>query len=73
ILEAPRSHFYTCFGWAAMSCTLTGDISMRKWLIIIAGLVLILLGIGLWLSSKATEGRPPPGEIRQEISNVFDN
>ncbi|MEM9667597.1 MAG: hypothetical protein AAF950_01625 [Pseudomonadota bacterium] len=44
---------------------------MRKWLIIIGALVLILLGIGVWLAGKATEGKPEPGEIRQEIENVF--
>ncbi|MEO0883971.1 MAG: hypothetical protein AAFY34_14750 [Pseudomonadota bacterium] len=46
---------------------------MRKWFILIAGLVLILLGIGIWLASKATEGRPAQGEVRQEIENVFEN
>ena len=44
---------------------------MRKWLIFIGILAVALLGIGLWLASKATEGKPEPGEIRQEIENVF--
>lgn len=46
---------------------------MRKWLIIILGLILILFGISLWLASKATDGRPEPGEVRQEIQNVFED
>ncbi len=44
---------------------------MRKWLIFILVIVLALIGAGLWLAGKANEGKPAPGEVRQEIGNVF--
>lgn len=44
---------------------------MRKWLIFIAVLAAIILGVGLWLASKAETGKPDTGEVRQEIENVF--
>ncbi|MEE9380055.1 MAG: hypothetical protein V3V03_01490 [Hyphomonadaceae bacterium] len=44
---------------------------MRKWLILLLVLVLALAGVALWLGSKATSGKPAPGEVRQEIENVL--
>lgn len=44
---------------------------MRKWLIFIAVLAILILGVGLWLAGKAESGKPEAGEVRQEIENVF--
>lgn len=44
---------------------------MRKWLIFIVVLALFILGVGIWLASKAETGKPEPGEIRVEIENVL--
>lgn len=44
---------------------------MRKWLIFIGIVALLVLGTGFWLAGKASDGKPEPGEIRQEIENVL--
>lgn len=44
---------------------------MRKWLILLIILVLALISVAVWLGSKASSGKPEPGEVRQEIENVL--
>ena len=44
---------------------------MRKWLALIAILVLALLGTAFWLAGEADKGKPEPGEVRMEVEGVF--
>lgn len=44
---------------------------MRKWLIFIAVLAVLILGVAFWLAGEAESGRPEPGEVRVEIENVL--
>ncbi len=44
---------------------------MRKWLILFLILVALVVGVMAWLGSKAQQGKPEPGEVRQEIENVL--
>jgi len=44
---------------------------MRKWLVFIAIVVAVLLGAAIWFAGKADDGKPAPGEVRQEIENVL--
>lgn len=44
---------------------------MRKWLIILVIVVLAVGGGMLWLAGQASKGKPPAGEVRLEIENVF--
>ena len=44
---------------------------MRKWLILIAVLAIILVGVGIWLAGKADSDKPEAGEVRVEIENVL--
>jgi ABC-type transporter Mla subunit MlaD len=44
---------------------------MRKWLVFIAVLVILMVGVAVWLAGKADTGKPDASEVRVEIENVL--
>ncbi|KCZ54156.1 hypothetical protein HY29_15550 [Hyphomonas beringensis] len=44
---------------------------MRKFLILLAIVVILVLGVLWWLGGKAEKGKPAPGEVRIEVENVL--
>lgn len=44
---------------------------MKKWLVVIGVIVLALAGATVWLAGEASKARPPEGEVRLEVENVF--
>ncbi|WOR14152.1 hypothetical protein RYZ27_10270 [Hyphomonas sp. FCG-A18] len=44
---------------------------MRKWLIILAILIIGVLGVLWWLGNSLDKQRPADGEVRMEIEHVF--
>jgi len=44
---------------------------MRKWLIILAVLIIAVLAVIWWLGNSANAHKPDPGEARMEIEHVL--
>lgn len=44
---------------------------MRKWLIILAVIVVAVLGALWWLGNSMQSDKPEPGEVRMEIEHVL--
>jgi hypothetical protein len=44
---------------------------MRKWLIILALIIIAIIGVLWWLGSSANAHKPDAGEVRQEIEHVL--
>ncbi|MEM9572731.1 MAG: hypothetical protein AAF996_14790 [Pseudomonadota bacterium] len=44
---------------------------MRKWLIILAVLIVAVLAVIWWLGNSANSHKPEPGEARMEIEHVL--
>lgn len=44
---------------------------MRKWLIILALLVIGVLGVLWWLGNSMSDQKPEAGEVRMEIEHVL--
>ncbi|MEM1105429.1 MAG: hypothetical protein AAGH87_03490 [Pseudomonadota bacterium] len=44
---------------------------MKKFLLLIAVVLLVLAGAAFWLAGKAVSDRPDDGEVRIEVENVL--
>lgn len=44
---------------------------MRKWLIILAFLIVAVLGVLWWLGNSMSDQKPEAGEARMEIDHVL--
>lgn len=44
---------------------------MRKWLIILALILIAVLGALWWLGNSMNDEKPEPGEVRTEIEHVL--
>ncbi|MEP1145042.1 MAG: hypothetical protein ABJH52_15090 [Henriciella sp.] len=44
---------------------------MRKWLIILALLIVAVLATLWWLGNSVNDHKPEPGEVRTEIEHVL--
>lgn len=45
--------------------------TMRKWLIILAVIIVAIIGVLWWLGQSLEADKPEPGEVRMEIEHVL--